>query len=199
MIRALFDLFQITESQLTRGAQLRLRAAGILGLFSLPLGVAKIKQHGAINFTQFENWIDYAFVLAVLGFVIVAMTRAVNRLFIPDNYLDESEIVRKRHINGTVFYIIMTIAVMLLGVVLFYALSGANLSLNLKNVHMIAMFMMGVFVPICCLQGLVLSFIVKPLDGEGVSMSMRAQDYKYLVLTISFVVVCTALAVGIGR
>lgn len=199
MLKALFGLFEITESQLSKGAMLRLRVAGFLGLLALPLGIAKINQHSVINFIQFENWIDIAFVIAVVGFVVVGSTRAVNRLFIPDRYLDESEVARKRHVNATVFWIFMTVGILLMLVILAFMLSGTEMTLHLQSSHYMLVFLMGIFIPICCIQGLVLSFLSKPLDDDDSTTVMTAQDYKYLVSMIAFVTIATVLGIMIGR
>ncbi len=199
MLRTFFDLFEVTESQLSNYAMMRLRIAGIIGLLVLPLGVAKVRQHGIINMTQLEYWFDYVFIVAMLGFVVVAATRSVNRLFVPDAYLDESEIERKRKVNGLVFSIIMAISFALLCVLMVFFLSGREFSLKLISGHEILVFMMGIFIPICCIQGLVLSFIAKPLDDDGLNKTMSKQDYKYLIMLIAFVTICTALASGISR
>ena len=199
MLRALFDLFQITESQLSKGALLRLRFAAILGLLSLPLGVAKIKQHGLINFGQLETWVDYAFLLAVMGFFIVGITRSVNRLYIPDAYLDESEIMRKRQVNGMVFSILMHVGMTVFILLVLLGLIGINLSLNLNTEHYDFMFILIAFMSIFCLQGLLLSFIAKPLAEDDLPAKLSREDFIYLGMWIAVVVTCTGLAFFFGR
>lgn len=195
MLRALFDLFQITESQLSRAALLRLRLASIVGLFAVPLGVIKLRHSGQWNLLQFDGWYDYAFVLTIIGFIFVAGTRAVNRLFIPDAYLDEGEITRKRQVNSTVFNVFMSLITIVLIIFVLLLLSGyRELNVGFGTTQGILIFLMAVFMPLFCLQGFLVSLIAKPLDFDGESLSFQKQDYKYLFLLIGFVGGCIFLA-----
>ncbi len=91
MIRALFSLFEITESQMTSAAIGRLKWASIIGLF-FPAMIYLIEtRYTGQGISGIWIFVAIGTFMSMVGWLYLAMARPVNRLLIPDRYLDESE------------------------------------------------------------------------------------------------------------
>jgi len=143
-----------------------------------------------------DSWIDIAFIVSIVAVLVVLLTRSVNRLFIPDGYLDEGEIARKREVNSYVLSTLMWVA--LTSIILLMILEGAgfNIRLSLNGLSEIFDVIMGFFIVLCCAQALKLTWVTKPINyaPDEVTAESAAQDYRYYGAAILFL----AITIGVG-
>ena len=93
MWSAIFKTFETTEIQLTNKAIKRLRLSAVMAMFALPC-------FATIEFFDLsknvENILLVAGGISFLALMYTSIVRLANRLWIPEKYLDEAEIERKR-------------------------------------------------------------------------------------------------------
>jgi len=101
MLSAVYKAFEATEVQLTPKAITRLRVSAILSLFAIPIfAVAKL--------FDLPNGVSNVIIpfglLCMLAMAYAFSTRLANRLWVPEKYLDESEIERKRRSSSLTYH-----------------------------------------------------------------------------------------------
>ena len=197
MLKAYFDIFNATEEQLTTKAIGRLKFASFLGLFLMPMvilidvsGVSGALLNVMMIFTLFT----------LVGFGYAAMSRAGNRLWVPNKYLDESEI-RTKHISAYKTYKWLMLSIFG-GVISFVVLEKAfGLSLVNLNVNDVLYYILGYFLMTAiCLQTFFAASLMQPLEIDEVSgqLARNATDKWYKIVACVFVFVFLILPFIIG-
>lgn len=93
MLTTFFKAFEATEIQLTAKAIKRLRISALLTYLVLPC-------YPAFRFLELSKNVEIPLIIiltiSVLAMIYSSLTRLANRLWMPESYLDEVEIERKR-------------------------------------------------------------------------------------------------------
>ncbi len=197
MLKAYFDIFEITEEQLTEKAITRLKFTSFVALFLMPATtfmsmaqVSGVMRHILMGFIVF----------ALICFGYVGMSRASNRFWVPDKFLDEGEIERKRGVWYATFISIMTVAFMaLLGFIaceVFLELKLTGISTNDVLYYTLGNLLMSTV----CLQAFFTARDLQPLDADimETSPARTAIDKGYKYVACAFVFFMLVLPVILG-
>ena len=187
MLKQVFGLFEITESQITESAIKRLKWASIISFFLVPL-VAILHLFQPFNSPGTKSVILALAYISILGFFIFGFSRALNRLWIPDRYLDESEISRKREVNHFAFVWLIT-GVMIAGFALIVLDSlGVNSPGFMSDPKIMFFSLALVCVSSLSLQGLKLSKVLTPITDEERTEDSKHKDKIYLICVYSYII-----------
>jgi len=199
MLQRYFDIFAATEEQLTKKAIGRLRFSAFLGIFFMPF-------YTVLSFQEFSDAVGMIIIAltgaAFLGFVYAAMSRAANRVWVPDKYLDESEI-KIKHQTAYMSYKWILISAFVLSLttlidVNFNALK--TLSYDLTVTDYLFYTFGSLFICAFCLQAFFLAGLMRPLDADGLDESgvKSGADRWYKYSTSVFVCVFLILPAIFG-
>ena len=106
MLAKYFEMFEPTERQITAKALRRLKIAAMVALAAVPLIVVDKLIPLETMHPVAATIIEAAFIISVIGFLFICCSRVFNRVWAPDKYLDESEILRKRE-SATFAYMVL--------------------------------------------------------------------------------------------
>lgn len=177
MLKTIFDVFQVTEAQVTSSALRRLKLASIVSIPALPLAV--LAKHGGRDGALQVIILTLAAV-SVLALLLVASSRIANRLWIPERYLDEAEITRKRKSASLAYQCVhLMSAVFIIWFVLAFN-SGSGL-FDIFSDGAAFMYLMGTIMTVSIsLQTLFACLDMAALDSENVDARSAADKYyKY--------------------
>lgn len=174
MLKAVFDIFEPTEKQLTKSAILRVRWTAVLGLFVLPT-------FAAIELLPITG--DMRVAAITLGLALGAAllyclsTRMANRLWVPEKYLDESEIEIKRR-SASLAYQFLVLA--LAAVLLLLTLPTVETAM-LVTPRAITFSLGSIFIGIICIQTIFATFMMKPLSDGSVDVTPMDKRYGFIM------------------
>jgi len=189
MLKVYFDLFAATEAQLTPKAIGRLKLASCAALLLMPtVTFIELSQVSGL----LKNILMGFVLFALICFSYVAMSRAGNRLWVPDKYLDEGEIQRKRHVGYmTYFWVIMCGLVVMGGLLLamlVFKLPPINMPADEVLYFAVGNLLMGAI----CLQTFFTAHIMQPLEADNAEgkpvKSGMDKWYKYFACAFVFLV-----------
>lgn len=163
MLKAMFDIFETTEVQLTHSAVMRLRWASVMGFPALPIfaAIEYFEPTGALITVAF-----IAGIISVLSLVYCASTRLANRLWVPEKYLDEVEIERKRR-SASLTYQILVLLFAAVATVFLFVFPASQVSNSVSFTPRALTFLFGAL--LCCtcaLQTGIAAWMTEPLT-EG--------------------------------
>ena len=197
MLRPLFDVFAVTEEQLTKKAIDRLRLASCFSFFFFP--VVTIMQQSNISGVMFMT-LGVLSLIGLFSFAYVALSRAGNRLWVPNKYLDEGEVQRKQvSAYHTYTFVMLGMCVILLFFVIadrLYDLRALSVSVDKIIFYAIGNFVMcGI-----SLQTFFATKLMQPLDAEneGGALVKSGADMWYKYVACGFVLLALILPLMLG-
>jgi len=194
MLKAMFDIFEPTERQLTQRAISRLRLASVIGFFAMPLvGIAQLAPlTGGLN-----TAVTVLSIIACLAMVYCLLTRLANRLWVPEKYLDESEIELKRRSASLTYQILMlVIAGLIAGMAFVSAGTPAAMDITL-SCNLVLLTLGSLLIGAGCLQTGLAAWMTKPIDAEGTAPSLM--DKRYGLFIIVFLMSGAAVGALLGH
>lgn len=190
MLKAFFDIFQVTDAQITPSAMARLKWASALSVPAIPFaGVAK---YGNLPGGLEGLFVGLAFI-STLGLLYAFTSRLANRLWIPDKYLDEAEIARKRQSGSLTF--LWTIAILMavtFGMLLWINVQGSLPAYMKSDLFIIIAFGAVITMPIS-FQTLCVANSLGDLEPDQTTVKTSVDRYyKYGAIAV----LCLAGTIG---
>jgi hypothetical protein len=190
MLTTVFKAFEATEVQLTPSAITRLRVSAVLSFFAIPI-------FAAVEFLSLSGGVKTVLIalgiVSALALLYCYSTRLANRLWMPEKYLDESEIDRKRR-SGSITYQILSIILMVLSVG-FIVFQGtlAGFTLDARAVSFgLAILLFSAM----SLQTTIAAYIISPISDGPVEKVAADGRYKWLILGYTLVCIGGGFAVA---
>ena len=175
MLSAVYKAFEATEVQLTPKAITRLRVSAILSLFAIPIfAVAKL--------FDLPNGVSNVIIpfglLCMLAMAYAFSTRLANRLWVPEKYLDESEIERKRR-SSSLTYQIMIAALMITLVLLTLSRNAlADFPWDTRTIfYLTAVLLFSVM----SLQTIIAAYMISPISDDEAQKVAADGRYKWFM------------------
>lgn len=192
MLKPLFDVFQVTEQQLTAKAIKWLRISSVLSLFALP-------SYMIVEGFDLGPVLTGAFSLlamaGLLGILYAYSSRVLNRVWTPDKYLDEAEKERKRSASTFAFIVVVASAMIVCaGALLFWFVSGeipaflAHERAAIYTLGLIIMFAIS-------LQAIHLAWNIKPIEDAAAEDTQPDKRYKSWIAF--YIGLCVIVPVGV--
>lgn len=184
MWSAIFKTFETTEIQLTGRAIKRLRLSAVMAMFALPCFATVELLDLSKNV---ENILLVAGGVSFLALMYTAMVRLANRLWIPEKYLDEAEIERKRR-SGSLTNQIMIWLFSFFTLVAVLA-DRFGLGAGIDWTPRTFTFLFGIlFMMMICVQTAIAAWMTEPLADVNVKKVASDTRYPWIMLG-SFVLV----------
>ena len=181
MLSAVFKAFEATEVQLTPKAITRLRVSAILSLFAIPL-------FSAAKLFEWPDGVSNVLIsfclLCMLAMLYAFSTRLINRLWVPEKYLDESEIERKRR-SSSLTYQFMIYALMIILVLL--TLSRHALVDFPWDTRTIFYLTAVLLFSVMSLQTIIAAFMISPISDDEARKVAADGRYKWLMAAMLIV------------
>jgi len=197
MLKTIFNIFVVTEEQLTKKSITRLRVASCLSLFFIP-AVAILQESNVTGFMLMALGV-FTFI-ALISFGYVAMSRATNRLWVPNKYLDEAEIQRKQisayqTYTSLIFAAFIVLVLFLLDHSLFH-----SFALNVNVEKALYYIMTGLISSMITLQTFFAAKLMQPLDvdNEAGAFANSGADKWYKYAACAFVLAFLILPLMLG-
>lgn len=190
MLKAMFDIFEPTEKQLTPAAIMRLRISMVFGFFALPI-------FAAVELLPLEDSVRMVAiimgVICYIGLVYGLVTRMANRLWVPEKYLDESEIEIKRRSASLAYQIMMFTVAALIATFFVLSPKGSDFTVSARSlVYLFGSLMCAFF----CFQTFVAAMMIKPLsDGD---IEVTPMDKRYGLIIGGGLITLTLIGAVIG-
>ena len=178
MWSAIFKTFETTEIQLTNKAIKRLRLSAVMALFALPC-FAAIELFDLSK--NVENILLVAGGISFLALMYTAIVRLANRLWIPEKYLDEAEIDRKRR-SGSLTNQIMIWLFSFFTLVAVLA-DRFGLGSGIDWTPRTFTYLFGIlFMMMICVQTAIAAWMTEPLADASVKRVASDTRYPWIIL-----------------
>ena len=189
MLAKLFNVFETTEIQLTPSAIKRLRLSALLSIPMLP-------SFAAIELLSLTGNAKVAMlalgIISALAALYCFSTRMANRLWIPEKYLDEAEIERKRRSGSLTYQLLIWICAFALPITMLF-FGGLDVDSDVGTVltGRALVFLLGsIFMITLSVQTAIAAWMTPPLseDGNVERVPMDAR-YKWIMGAILLIVI----------
>ena len=180
MLAKVFNVFETTEIQLTPQAINRLRFSALMSIPAMPLFAAA----EFLNFSESVNKVLIALgVICALALLYCFFTRMANRLWIPEKYLDEVEIDRKRR-SASLTYQLLVIGLMVSLTIMLLLTGAEKNSATLLSPRMFIFFLGSLMCVSMGVQTAIAAWMTEPLSHGKVDKVASDGRYKWVVLLI---------------
>lgn len=190
MLKAMFDIFEPTEKQLTSAAIMRLRISMVFGFFALPIfaAIEVLALSGSARMAAIIVGI-----ICYIGLVYGLITRMANRLWVPEKYLDESEIEIKRRSASLAYQIMMFTVAALIATFFVLSQQGSDFTVSARAlVYLFGSLMCAFF----CFQTFVAAMMIKPLSDGDIEITSMDKRYGFIMAGCLMTLALIGAAIG---
>ena len=194
MLARLFNIFETTEIQLTPNAIKRLRWSALLAIPTIP-------SFAAIEFLTLSGATQIAVIIlgaiSMLAMIYCFSTRMANRLWIPEKYLDEVEIDRKRRSGSLTYQLLIACLMLFIPImVMFYTGFDGN-AVAVWNGREITFLLASIFTIALSVQTAIAAWMTQPLsDDSNVEKVPMDARYKWIMGAVIIVLLGGTLMAG---